>query len=161
MTALRRAASILLVLLLAGAAAKPLAAQGSELPTSRLVAGGIAGTLLGAAAGGAAGWALYQASCSGYCEIGGVAAVLAAAAGATVGAPTGVHLANRRRGNLGWSLLASAAVAAGTGALLYAISEAVDSDAAVNASYAVAAAAVPALQVGIAVRIERHTARRR
>jgi hypothetical protein len=160
MTAIRRPASILVVLLLASAAATPLAAQSTELPTARLVAGGIGGSLVGAAVGGAVGWALYQASCSGYCEIGGVLAAVGAGLGATVGGPTGVHLANRRSGNLALSLLASAAVAAGSGALVYVISENVGSDATVNGSYVAAAAAAPLLQIAIAVRIERRTARR-
>jgi hypothetical protein len=160
MTAIRRPASILIVLLLAGLEVTPLAAQTSELPTSRLVAGGIGGTLLGATVGGAVGWALYHASCTDYCAVGGAVAAVSAGAGATVGAPIGVHLANRRSGNVALSLLASAAVAVGSGALLYAISEAADSDGAVEASYAAAAAAGPALQIAIAVRIERRSARR-
>jgi hypothetical protein len=161
MATISRSASILIVLLLAEGAATPLAAQRVEVPTSRLVGGGIGGLLIGAAVGGAAGWTLYRASCTGYCEIGGAVAALGVGVGATVGAPMGVHLANRRSGKLALSLLASAAVAAGTGAILYSISEAVDSDAAVTASYAVGAAAAPALQVTLAVRIEQRTGRRR
>jgi hypothetical protein len=161
MATISRSASILIVLLFAGGAATPLAAQRDELPTFRLVGGGVGGLLIGAAVGGAAGWTLYRASCTGYCEIGGAVAALGAGAGATVGSPIGVHLANRRSGKLALSLLASTAVAAGTGAILYAISETVDSDAAVTGSYVVGAAAAPALQVAISVRIEQRTGRRR
>jgi hypothetical protein len=161
MATTRCAATILTILLLAGAAVPPLAAQSNEVATHRLVAGGIGGMLIGAAVGGAAGWTLYRVACTDYCAIGGAVAVLGAGAGATVGSPAGVHLGNRRSGNLALSLLASAAVAAGSGAILYAIAGMVDSDAAVNASYAVGAAAVPALQIGIAVRIEQRTGRLR
>jgi hypothetical protein len=153
--------SIVIVLLLAGGVETPLAAQSDELPTSRLVVGGIGGILVGAAVGGAAGWTLYRASCTGYCEIGGAVAAFGAGTGATLGSPIGVHLANRKSGKLALSLMASAAVAAGTGAVLYAISEGVDSDAAVAASYAIGAAAIPAFQVAIVVRIEQRTGRRR
>jgi hypothetical protein len=80
-------------------------------------------------------------------------ALWGAAVGYTVGIPAGVHLANRRAGSLGPSLLTSAAIAGAGVAIGFGIGT--------DQSIAAAALSAPIIQMVSAVIIERKTARRR
>jgi hypothetical protein len=92
-------------------------------PAAPLVGGGLFGGAAGAAAGAFAGVLVSGNLCDepgdpDACNPMG-AALLGAAVGHTLLAPAGVHLANRRRGDLSRSLVASAVIgAAGIGSLL-------------------------------------------
>jgi hypothetical protein len=151
-----RVALVLLaaVLITSGSANAQAAPQRS---TVRLVAGGMAGSVGGAALGGLAAYALYSTSCSGPCEISGLAAVAGAGVGATLGAPLGVHVASSRRGDLAVSLLASAATLALGTASMYLVQSAIGNDGVVNSAYMVIGATLPALQIGISVKLHQRS----
>lgn len=109
-----------------------------------LVLGGIAGGAVGVFTGAIVGGRLTEHDCE---DCGLVGAADGAVAGGSALLPLGVHLANRGRGNLGRSLLASLAVGAiGWGATL-----------ATNKGELMLA--VPVLQVATSVIIERATSR--
>ena len=72
-----------------------------------MVAGGLLGGAAGVFAGGYAGLRLTEHHCE---DCGIVGAVYGAIAGGSALLPLGVHVANRRRGNFGLSLLSSLAI---------------------------------------------------
>ena len=112
--------------------------------------GGLAGGTVGFFAGGLAGAALC--SCEGgegFDEL--WAAFLGAAAGTAISIPIGVHLANGRHGNLGYSLAASLAI----GAVGVLTAVAVNDDTASPAIILV----IPVSQIATSVLIERKTTR--
>ncbi len=117
---------------------------------ARLATGGV---LLGTA--GFFGGALAGAGLCGCHEADGydilAAAFLGASAGAAIGIPLGIHLANDARGNLGYSLLASAAVT--TAGLLVALSS--DGDALTGA----VVIAIPVTAIITSIALERRTTR--
>lgn len=140
---------------------RPVPASASQ-PTAGAVAIGrrkqqnpallAAGGLVGGAAGFFGGALVGVAACQ--CDdVEGLddleAAIIGAAAGAALGIPLGVHLANGRRGNLAYSLLASAALT--TVGLLVAANA--DDDTAT----AVALVAIPVSSIVASIVIERKT----
>jgi hypothetical protein len=150
-------------------AASSLHAQGAPSRATPSVGRSLAGALVGGAAGvlvgGIAGGYIGGNRCTiegnpDSCRaIGG--AIVGGYVGYGLGVPVGAHLLDRRRGKLGWSLAASAALAAvGVSALVAA--EERDGDPARRGErdrYAAIAFAVPVLQVLSAVAIETGTGR--
>jgi hypothetical protein len=139
--------------------AGPIAAQ-QRGPTF----GSVAGAVLGAGAGLVAGGLTGGAITSNDCEPGNPDQCLGeampgfvwgAGAGMTVGAPLGAHVGNGRRGALGRSLLASAAIFAAEVLLLSQLVE----DGRTEHMEAVRAIAItaPLLQIGTSVWIEART----
>jgi hypothetical protein len=130
--------------------------QSGQRPVPVLVLGGAA-----TAAAGMVAFSLVGALIGGYscadignpdsCRMEG--GLWGAAVGYTVGIPAGVHLANRRAGSLGPSLLTSAAIAGAGAAIGFGIGT--------DQSIAVAALSAPIIQMVSSVIIERRTARRR
>jgi hypothetical protein len=123
------------------------------------VLGGAAGALLGGVAGAYIGGnrcvdAGNPDSCYG---LEGLA--LGTAVGFTLGAPVGAHVANRRAGSLGWSLLASATIAA-AGATALRIADERPPGTARGILVGAVAISVPVLQVLSATLIETRTGRR-
>lgn len=88
--------------------------QVADVPTINLVAGGVAGGAVGFFAVGIAGAlvvsALSDNQGDGYEALGGFA--IGALVGESLFLPLGVHLANRRQGDYGLSLLVSTGIAA-------------------------------------------------
>ena len=94
-------------------AALPTIAQQQPAPVSNLILGGLIGGAVGFFAGGYAGAILNDSDNGDPDELDALTGfVVGAIIGETVTLPLGVHLANKRRGNFGQSLLASAAATA-------------------------------------------------
>lgn len=120
--------------------------------TGRLAAAGALGWGIGLIAGGVAGFLLIDRDV--YAAMAPGATVYSAFAGATVGAPLGVHITNRRRGNYLMGVLASAAAGAG-GVYLWANTANINS----NAASITGLATVVVFQIGLSIAVERRTAR--
>jgi hypothetical protein len=125
--------------------------------TARLITGGVAGFVAGAVAGGLTAYAVYESSCSGPCEIGGLAAVAGAGAGSMIGTPLGVHLANDRRGSFAATLFGAAATLGLGVAAMHVAQSVIDDDQVVNGMYALIGVAIPVVQIGISIGIQRRT----
>jgi hypothetical protein len=108
-----------------------------------MVAGGMLGGAVGVFAGGLAGLRLTEHDCE---DCGIVGAVYGAIAGGSALLPLGVHVANRRRGDFGLSLLSSLAI----GGVGLAVASQTNS--------AAVMIPVPVLQIASAILIERRTA---
>jgi hypothetical protein len=150
------APAVLLQPILAAPASAALA-QSAGRPVPVLVLGGAAAGALGMVVFGFGGALVGGNSCTAIgnpdsCR-GMEGGLWGAAVGYTVGIPVGVHLANRRAGILGPSLLTSAAIAGAGAAIGFGIGT--------DQSIAVAALSAPILQMASSVVMERRTARRR
>jgi hypothetical protein len=135
---------------------QPALLQPAQRPTPVLVVGGAATAAVSMVAFGFVGALIGGNSCADRgnpdsCR-GMEGALWGAAVGYTVGIPAGVHLANRRAGSLGPSLLTSAAIAGAGAAIGFGIGT--------DQSIAVAALSAPILQMVSSVIVERRTARR-
>jgi len=128
---------------------RPTAAIGTAAGSAD---GNVGGMILGGMALGAAGFfggALAGDRFQSYpCEDCIEGAFYGAVAGTSLAIPLGVHLANHRRGNLAHALAASLGIGAlGTGAAL------------LTEQWAILLA-IPVVQIGASIGIERHTAQR-
>jgi hypothetical protein len=128
-----------------------------EYATGTLTVGGLGGAAVGMVAFGFVGALIGGNSCTDVgnpdsCR-GFEGMLIGAAVGHTVGFPAGVHVANRRQGNFGPALLASAAIAAAGGGLV-----ALKPTPQVMVGTAVT---VQVAQLVTSIAIERATARRR
>jgi len=110
-----------------------------------LAAGGIVGGAVGVFGGALAGARITQHDCE---DCGLVGAVYGAVAGGSALLPLGVHVANRGRGNFGWSLLGSLAMGAAGLAVAH------------EANSAAVMLPVPVLQIVSSILIERATEKR-
>jgi hypothetical protein len=171
-SAFRRA----LVALLAAIAVDDVAAQGVRgeatvdsaatdqmAPVGRVLAGGLLGGAAGLLVGGVTGLYVGGNRCNDpgnpdSCHlIDGL--LIGAAVGFTLGTPSGAHVFGRRRGSLGWSLVASAALGLAGAALLNAADQRPPGGAR-NALLGTVVIGIPLLQVVSATIIETRTARR-
>ncbi|CAN5896309.1 hypothetical protein BH23GEM9_BH23GEM9_34350 [soil metagenome] len=118
-----------------------------EAPTSRLVAGGTVGWAAGLASGAALGYALSGSSGEGY--FGPSEMWLGAWIGSAVGTAAGVHLAGCRRGSVTISALAAVAAAPLSVLLVGRLTH----------PGIPVLVAIPVAQIGVAVTVERLTAR--
>lgn len=113
-----------------------------ETPPAVMAAGGLLGGAVGVFAGGLAGLRLTEHDCE---DCGIVGAVYGAIAGGSALLPLGVHIANRRQGDFGLSLLGSLAIG-GAGLAL-----------ATQTNSAAVMIPVPVLQIVSSILIERRT----
>lgn len=114
-----------------------------ETSPAVMAAGGLLGGVVGVFAGGVAGLRLTEHDCE---DCGIVGAVYGAIAGGSALLPLGVHVANRRQGDFGLSLLSSLAIG-GAGLAL-----------ATQTNSAAVMIPVPVLQIVSSILIERRTA---
>jgi hypothetical protein len=124
--------------------------------TPRLAAAGLLGAGIGIAAGRGAGELALSDCRHDMCGLGAALMFLTVAgAGTSTLAPLGVHMANGRKGNYGWSLAASTAIMASGLVLTAALFE--QSPTLAQATLV----SIPVLQVVSSILIERKTAARR
>lgn len=127
----------------------PSVQQQQPAPVGNLIMGGLIGGAVGFFAGGFAGAMLNDSDDGDPDELDALTGfVVGAIIGETVTLPLGVHLANKRRGNFGQSLLASAAATA-VGLFIATRGE----------DHPQAVIPVPIVQLGASVIIEQNTTR--